>query len=360
MIYPVYIVLFLITIFIIRISKMINEKNKFLLKHLRLHYLLITAICVCASFNFLIGFKPPAFLITSIYYMAHLSFYFFLRKYELKENFKINKLFFLPLVVLFTTQFLGLSNFTDFSFNIENLSEENVVGFVPVSFLGNELILFQSYIFSLSLLSLIIYQFYTIYNNPAFFHDKSDFLKLGVIYFIPSMLSSLTSHTSLVLMFLNLEINSLATAARVFSIFALIVVTINPQIIRSISILKNKSPLEHNLKEYFDLIDSYLRNEKVFLNNEYSLVNISADMQISQSIIRKSIKIKTNQTVPSYLNFLRIEYACELMRANFLDKFSINALAKNSGFKSEKNFYRVFKKFKTVTPAKYYDEIKNI
>ena len=45
---------------------------------------------------------------------------------------------------------------------------------------------------------------------------------------------------------------------------------------------------------------------------------------------------------------------------NFLDKFSINALSKKSGFKSEKNFYRVFKQFKTVTPAKYYDEIKNI
>ena len=151
---------------------MINEKNKFLLKHLRLHYLLITAICVCASFNFLIGFKPPAFLITSIYYMAHLSFYFFLRKYELKENFKINKLFFLPLVVLFTTQFLGLSNFTDFSFNIENLSEENVVGFVPVSFLGNELILFQSYIFYTEECSLSNFNFEDSFDLPR---AKSNF-----------------------------------------------------------------------------------------------------------------------------------------------------------------------------------------
>jgi AraC-like DNA-binding protein len=48
------------------------------------------------------------------------------------------------------------------------------------------------------------------------------------------------------------------------------------------------------------------------------------------------------------------------MRANFLDKFSINALAKNSGFKSEKKFYRVFKQLQRIIPAEYYDKIKNI
>ena len=339
---------------------MVNEKNEFLLKYLRLHYLTIAVICVCMSFNFLNGFRPPAFLVTSFYYISHLSFYFFLKNYELKENFKINKLFFLPLAVLLTTQLLGFNNFIDFSFSIENLSEENIVGLVPISFLGNELILFQSCIFSLWILSITVNQFYTIYNNPTFFLDKSDFLKLGVIYFLPYLLSVLTSHTSLVLMFFNLEIHSLVIAARVFALFALFVIIINPHIIKSILIIKNKIHSDGELEKYFNLINSYLRNEKVFLSQEYSLVNISADMQISQSIIRKSIKMKTNQTVPTYLNSLRIEYACELMRTNFLDKFSINALAKKAGFKSEKNFYRVFKQLKTVTPAEYYDQIKNI
>lgn len=64
--------------------------------------------------------------------------------------------------------------------------------------------------------------------------------------------------------------------------------------------------------------------------------------------------------ISSVLYSLRIEFACELMRANFLDKFSINALAKNPALNSEKNFYRVFKQLQRITPDEYYDKIKNI
>ena len=62
-------------------------------------------------------------------------------------------------------------------------------------------------------------------------------------------------------------------------------------------------------------------------------------------------------TVPYFINSLRIDFSCKKIENGFLENFTIEALAKMSGFKTQENFNKVFKKIKKVTPSEYYKKL---
>ena len=108
----------------------------------------------------------------------------------------------------------------------------------------------------------------------------------------------------------------------------------------------------------FNKINDYLKETKAFLQKNYSILNISVDTGITQNDIRDSIKQKLDITTPLYINSHKINYACDLIQNKFLDKYTIGALVEKSGFNSQVNFNRVFKKIKSVTPSEYKNSIE--
>ena len=57
-----------------------------------------------------------------------------------------------------------------------------------------------------------------------------------------------------------------------------------------------------------------------------------------------------------WINEIKINYSIDLIQNSYLDDYSIEALAKECGFKSKTTFYRAFKTKTGETPLSY---IKN-
>ena len=69
----------------------------------------------------------------------------------------------------------------------------------------------------------------------------------------------------------------------------------------------------------------------------------------------KYFKRRTNKSYFSFLNELRIEHACKMLKTD--KELSIVAIAELSGFNNISNFNRHFKKFKNSTPFNYRNSI---
>ena len=85
--------------------------------------------------------------------------------------------------------------------------------------------------------------------------------------------------------------------------------------------------------------------------NTISLDDISMVAAMTKQAFCKYFKKRTNKTYFRFLNELRIENACQLLRAN--TEYSIVEIAERSGFNNISNFNRQFKSIKRMTPSEY-------
>lgn len=93
-----------------------------------------------------------------------------------------------------------------------------------------------------------------------------------------------------------------------------------------------------------------------FCEPDLSLVNIADAIKTSPSYLSKMFKSSENISFVEYLSNKRIEYAKELLRES---KSDIREISKSSGFLSEQNFFRVFKRIVNTTPKQYRDTKKD-
>ena len=82
-----------------------------------------------------------------------------------------------------------------------------------------------------------------------------------------------------------------------------------------------------------------------------SLDQIADVSNMTKTSFCKYFKKRTNKTYFEFLNELRIQHACKLLRED-IDQ-SITAVAYDSGFKNIANFNRQFKYIKGMTPSNY-------
>ena len=106
----------------------------------------------------------------------------------------------------------------------------------------------------------------------------------------------------------------------------------NPKIISVISnfILDSKK-FENAQNDDVDVLlvlNNLILSNKLFLNSNYSIVNLSADSNISISKIREKIKESGCNNYSEFINSFKINYANSLINEGYLDKFSIESLSK--------------------------------
>ena len=71
---------------------------------------------------------------------------------------------------------------------------------------------------------------------------------------------------------------------------------------------------------------------------------------LSETHFRRVFKEQTNMTPSAYVNLVRIQHACELMRKSNL---AMDAVSDSVGFESTSSFTRNFKKFLDITPYQW-------
>lgn len=105
--------------------------------------------------------------------------------------------------------------------------------------------------------------------------------------------------------------------------------------------------------ELFSKINSFIIEEKNYLNPNISLNFLAAKFDKKTSYISNVISKNIDSSFTDYINTFRVTRAKELLRNPDYNKYTIIAIGLESGFKSKSNFYTVFKKHTDLTPLEY-------
>jgi len=112
---------------------------------------------------------------------------------------------------------------------------------------------------------------------------------------------------------------------------------------------EEKSTWLKKMKELFE-------EEKIFMNQDLRLTNISDKIGTNERIISKVIKEEYGKNFNEYLNYYRVNEVIRRLDTSDPQSYTIMALANESGFKSNSAFYNAFKKQTGLTPKAYMDQ----
>jgi AraC-like DNA-binding protein len=98
-------------------------------------------------------------------------------------------------------------------------------------------------------------------------------------------------------------------------------------------------------------INRYVIDKEAFLNPELKIWDIVEYTGINRSYISQAINTEFLVSFNHYINKLRIDKACMLLKTD--TKKSIESIAFDSGFNSLSTFNRAFKKFTGLLPSQY-------
>jgi len=98
-------------------------------------------------------------------------------------------------------------------------------------------------------------------------------------------------------------------------------------------------------------INRYIVEEKAFLNPALKIWDIVQNTGINRSYISQTINSEYNYSFNHYINKLRIETACNILKEN--NHLCIESVAYECGFNSLPTFNRAFKKFTGTLPSKF-------
>lgn len=108
-------------------------------------------------------------------------------------------------------------------------------------------------------------------------------------------------------------------------------------------------------KELFEHIHQTIVEQQMFLDPDFSREKFIRIGLINKNKVARLLRQYAGSNLNGYINRLRLEYACQLMREH--PDAPIKAIALNSGFKQIRTFYRVFFDKYGVTPTEYKAEL---
>ena len=114
---------------------------------------------------------------------------------------------------------------------------------------------------------------------------------------------------------------------------------------REVTILTNGKPKNNNLIRQ---IETYINDH--FSNNDMSLAMMAVQFNLSESYFSLYFKNNVGQIFSKYLETLRINKACDLIKNTNLN---IDEIAAKVGYHSTLSFRRAFKKVLGITPSSY-------
>ncbi|WP_310594198.1 AraC family transcriptional regulator [Flavobacterium sp.] len=118
--------------------------------------------------------------------------------------------------------------------------------------------------------------------------------------------------------------------------------------------VKNKiAPEEDPFFDMYKAILKYLEEEKPFLNPDFSVSDIALYLKAPQNHVSYCITYLMETKFSKLKSALRIKHALELLKKGSNSLLTIEAIGKQSGFKTRSNFYAAFKEETGFTPTEY-------
>ncbi|MCB9267802.1 MAG: helix-turn-helix domain-containing protein [Lewinellaceae bacterium] len=102
---------------------------------------------------------------------------------------------------------------------------------------------------------------------------------------------------------------------------------------------------------------SLMESEQVFLDANLRQQSLAERLETNTVVFSQMLNTVFRQNFNEWVNTYRARYAEKLIRQGYLEKFSADALAEQSGYGSKASFYRSFKKCTGKTPLEFQKEI---
>jgi AraC-like DNA-binding protein len=245
---------------------------------------------------------------------------------------------------------------------------------------------FQRALIPLSNLSFLLYTFYyllkkksNVLMKPKISKIITSFVFIFVISAFPllfyaiyvSFKSPLNSDLAfrLPLNINNLELYYLLTliSPLSFLLFPKFIYGFNPnasivQWVKAFFSKKNSSDeIETNKPDYSDdsrQIMDYLEKEKPYLKIDFSLHDLSRELNIPNLRISSFFNKQLKTPFPEFRNRLRVGYAIQLFKEGMHAQMSIEGIATVCGFKNKSRFYAAFKAEYKMTPTEWIEKNK--
>jgi AraC-like DNA-binding protein len=107
-----------------------------------------------------------------------------------------------------------------------------------------------------------------------------------------------------------------------------------------------------------DTIIKYLEEKKPFLNYDFAISDIALDLKVPQNHVSYCITYLMETRFSKLKTELRIKHAIELLQNETNSSLTIEAIGKQSGFKTRSNFYVAFKDETGFTPTEYIEKLR--
>ncbi len=99
--------------------------------------------------------------------------------------------------------------------------------------------------------------------------------------------------------------------------------------------------------------------EKLFLNPNLSIHDVATSVSSNRTYISKAINTEAGVTFYKFVNRYRIQHALSLINAPDNQKYTLEAIARQSGFNSMTTFYDFFRQEKGCTPREYLKKLNS-
>jgi len=115
---------------------------------------------------------------------------------------------------------------------------------------------------------------------------------------------------------------------------------------------------EEVVNEILDKL-SIFEKKREFLNSDLSLQSLAETFNTNSKYLSKIINLKRQKSFPQYINDLRVNYALkELNRNETFRKYSVKAIAQESGYKNTESFSKAFFKKHGIYPSFYLKQME--
>ncbi len=117
--------------------------------------------------------------------------------------------------------------------------------------------------------------------------------------------------------------------------------------------VKSASVADHALEVVHSQIESYLLQNKPYLEKDFSITVMATDTHLPVHHLSYYFNCYLKEKFSDWRNRNRVVYAVNLIRAEQDDALSLNSIASASGFSSTASFITAFKQEMGITPDQY-------
>ena len=108
-----------------------------------------------------------------------------------------------------------------------------------------------------------------------------------------------------------------------------------------------------NMKNLFAQIKTIFEHENLFRDSELRVQDLAKRLEVSNHNISQTLNTQANKSFYDFVNEYRVNYLKQLLIDPEKQKFTILALALESGFNSKATLNRVFKQIEGVSPREF-------